>query len=68
VERSAGVYTAFFFGSLIASIIPVFLPLVYARPPLTAAVVLLMLFVTAALEYTLRLRVAEAISDLEFRA
>lgn len=68
VDRSAGVYTAFFFGSLIASIIPVFLPLVYARPPLTAAVVLLMLFVTVALEYTLRLRVAEAIGDLEFRA
>jgi hypothetical protein len=68
VERSAGLYTSFFFGSLIASIFPVFLPLVYARPPLTAAVVLLMLLVTAALEYTLRLRVAEAISDLEFRA
>jgi hypothetical protein len=68
VERSAGVYAAFFFGSLVASIIPMFLPLVYARPPLTAAVVILMLLVTAALEYTLRLRVAEAIGDLEFRA
>jgi hypothetical protein len=68
VERSAGIYTAFFFGSLIASIIPIFLPLVYARPPLTAIVVILMLLVTAALEYTLRLRVAEAIGDLEFRA
>jgi hypothetical protein len=41
---------------------------VYARPPLTAAVVILMLLLTAALEYTLRLRVAEAIGHLEFRA
>ena len=68
IERSTGLYTVFFFGSLAASIIPMFLPLVYARPPLTAGVVVLMLGVTAALEYALRLRVAEAIGELEFRA
>jgi hypothetical protein len=68
IERSTGLYTVFFFGSLAASIIPMFLPLVYARPALTATVVMLMLAVTAALEYTLRLRVAEAIGELEFRA
>jgi hypothetical protein len=45
-----------------------FLPLVYARPALTAMVVGLMLALTAALEYTLRLRVAEAIGELEFAA
>jgi hypothetical protein len=68
VERSAGLYAVFFFGSLVASIVPMFLPLVYERPPLTAALVSLMLLMTAALEYTLRLRVAEVIGDLEFRA
>lgn len=67
-ERSSGVYAVFFFGSIVAAIIPIFLPLVYAQPPLTAVVVVLMLSVTAALEYTLGLRVAEAIGDLEFRA
>jgi hypothetical protein len=68
VERAAGLYAVFFFGSLVASIIPMFLPLVYVRPPLTAALVSVMLAVTGALEYTLRLRVAEVIGDLEFRA
>ena len=53
---------------MVASIIPMFLPLVYERPPLTVALVSLMLLMTAALEYTLRLRVAEVIGDLEFRA
>ncbi len=68
VERSARLYGVLFFGSLIAAIVPTFLPLVYARPPLTLVVVTVLLGATAALEYTLRLRVAEAIGDLEFRA
>ena len=67
-ERSSKVYSVFFFGSMLAAILPIFLPLVYGRPALLAAVVGLMLFVTAALEFTLRLRVNEAIGDLEFRA
>ena len=67
IERSSRLYAVLFLGSMMAGIIPVFLPSVYARPPLTATVVALMLAVTAALEYTLRLRVAEAIGDLEFR-
>jgi hypothetical protein len=41
---------------------------VYGSAWLTAVVVALMVAITAALEYTLRLRVAEAIGDLEFRA
>jgi len=41
---------------------------VYVSAPLTAVVVALMLAITAALEYTLRLRITEAIGDLEFRA
>jgi ABC-2 type transport system permease protein len=67
-ERSSKVYTVFFFGSMLAAILPIFLPLVYDRPPLLAIVVGLMLFVTIGLEFTLRLRVNEAIADLEFRA
>jgi hypothetical protein len=68
VERSARLYGVLFLGSLVAAIVPTFLPLVYARPPLTTAVVILLVSVTIALEYVLRLRVAEAIEDLEFRA
>jgi hypothetical protein len=67
-ERTSKVYAVFFFGSLLAGILPIFLPLVYARPPLLAAIIALLLFVTAGLELTLRLRVNEAIGDLEFRA
>ena len=68
VERSARLYGVLFFGSLIAAVIPTFLPFVYVSTPLTAVVVALMLAITAALEYTLRLRITEAIGDLEFRA
>ena len=68
VERSARLYGVLFFGSLIAAVIPTFLPFVYVSAPLTAVVVALMLAITAALEYTLRLRITEAIGDLEFRA
>ena len=68
VERSGRLYTVLFFGSMIAAIIPTFLPYVYVSTSLTAVVVTLMVAITAALEYTLRLRITEAIGDLEFRA
>ncbi len=68
VERSARLYGVLFFGSMIAAIIPTFLPYVYVSASMTAVVVGLMLAITAALEYTLRLRITEAIGDLEFRA
>jgi hypothetical protein len=67
-ERTSSLYVIFLFGSLIAALIPMFLPLVYERPPLLAAVVALMVSLTAAMEFALRLRVNEAIGDLEFRA
>ena len=54
--------------SLVAAIVPTFLPMVYARQSLTTAVVALLIAMTAALEYVLRLRLAEAIDDLEFTA
>lgn len=68
VERSARLYGVLFFGSLIAAVVPTFLPFVYARGSLTFAVVALLVGMTVALEYVLRLRVKEAIDDLEFRA
>jgi ABC-2 type transport system permease protein len=67
-ERGSKIYTVFFFGSMLAAILPIFLPVAYERPVLLAAVIAIMLFVTAGLELTLRLRVNEAIGDLEFRA
>jgi len=67
-DRAAKVYTVFFFGSMAAGILPIFLPLVYGRPVLLAAIIAIMLFVTAGLELALRLRVNEAIGELEFRA
>jgi hypothetical protein len=67
-ERTSSLYVVFMFGSLLAAIIPMFLPLVYERPPLLAAVVALMVSLTVALEFALRLRVNETIGDLEFRA
>jgi hypothetical protein len=67
-DRTGSLYFVFFFGSLVAAILPIFLPLVYHRPPLLATVVAVMAGLTLALEFTLRLRVNEAIGDLEFRA
>ena len=67
-ERTSSLYVIFLFGSLLAAIVPMFLPLVYERPPILAAVVAVMVTLTVALEFALRLRVNEAIGDLEFRA
>lgn len=67
-ERSSGLMGVFFFGSLAAAIVSALLPLVYRRPWLTVCVLGLMLAATAALEYTLRRRVTDAIGDLEFSA
>ena len=67
-ERTSSLYVVFLFGSLLAALIPMFLPLVYGRPPLLAMVVGVMVSLTVALEFALRLRVNEAIGDLEFRA
>ena len=67
-ERTSSLYVVFLFGSLVAALIPMFLPLVYERPPLLVAVVVVMVSLTVALEFALRLRVNEAIGELEFRA
>ena len=67
-ERTSSLYVVFLFGSLFAALIPMFLPLVYVRPPLLAVVVGVMVSLTVGLEFALRLRVNEAIGELEFRA
>jgi hypothetical protein len=67
-ERSAGMFGLFFVGSIVAGFAPVFLSFVYRSLPLTFGALGLVLAVTAAIEYALRLRVDEAIGDLEFRS
>jgi hypothetical protein len=55
-------------GSIVAGMFPFLLPLVYRHPALTVSAMAFLLAVTAGIEYALRLRVAEAIGDLEFRS
>ena len=67
-ERSAAMFGVFFAGSLVAGFFPVFLGFVYRSVPRTFGVLAFVLAVTAAIEYALRLRVDEAIGELEFRS
>ena len=66
-ERSSMLFGVILVASVIAGIFPFALTVVYRNGAVTAAALLLMLAMTAAIEYALRLRVAEAIGDLEFR-
>jgi ABC-2 type transport system permease protein len=66
-ERSSGMFVAILVGSVVASVAPLFLPFVYQRPVVAAGVLVFALAVTAAIELALRMRVNEAIGDLEFR-
>jgi hypothetical protein len=67
-ERSVGLMLTFFVAALFAGTLPVLLPSMYARPAITIGAFLILVLVTAAMEYALRLRVDEAIGELEFRA
>ena len=67
-ERSSVLFGVILLGSMIAGIFPFALTFVYRDAAITAGAVVLMIVVTAAIEYALRLRVAEAIGDLEFRS
>jgi hypothetical protein len=67
-ERSAGLFGVFFAGSIVAGFFPLFLSFVYRSLPRTLGVLGFALVVTAAIEYALRLRVDEAIGELEFRS
>jgi len=66
-ERTSMLFVVIVAGSMIAGIFPMVLPLVYRNATVTAAALLLMIGLTAAIEYALRLRVADVIGDLEFR-
>lgn len=67
-ERSATMFGIFFAGAIVAGMFPWILRLVYRDLALTFAALGFFIAVTAALEYALRLRVEEAIGDLEFRS
>ena len=66
-ERSASMFGIFIAGGVVAGFFPLVLHIVYQNLPLTFGVLAFILAVTAAIEYALRLRVAEAIGELEFR-
>jgi hypothetical protein len=67
-ERSAAMFGIFFAGAIVAGVCPFLLRLVYRDLALTFGVLAFIVAVTAAVEYALRLRVAEAIGELEFRS
>ena len=67
-ERSLGLMMTFFTGAIVAGIVPLLLPPVYARPWLMVGAFLFLILITLVMEYALRLRVEEAIGELEFRA
>jgi hypothetical protein len=66
-EHSNRVMWIIALGSLATGILPMLLPLVYRSTVLTWAALALTIGATAVLEYALRLRVNEAIGELEFR-
>jgi hypothetical protein len=67
-ERSSMLFAVILVGSVIAGIFPFALSFVYRSAAVTAGALMLMVALTAAIEYALRLRVVEAIGDLEFRS
>jgi hypothetical protein len=66
-ERSSTLFGIIFVGSMAAGIAPTVLPFVYRSLLSTAIVLALLVLTTVGVEYALRLRVDEAIGDLEFR-
>jgi hypothetical protein len=67
-ERSAAMFWVILLGSLVAGIFPYLLPLIYRDAIVTVVALGFMVAVTLGIEYALRLRVAEAIGELEFRS
>jgi hypothetical protein len=66
-ERSSAMFIVFIAGGIAAGVFPFLLSIVYRSVPLTFGVLVFVMAVTVAIEYALRLRIAEAIGDLEFR-
>jgi hypothetical protein len=65
-QSSATMFLVMIAGGIAAIVFALMLPFLYRRTATTVGVVVLMLAITAAIEYALRLRVDEAIGDLEF--
>jgi hypothetical protein len=66
-ERSAATFLVILVASVAAGTIPFLLPLIYRDGTVTVIALAVMLALTAGVEYALRLRVDEAIGELEFR-
>jgi hypothetical protein len=66
-ERSSSFFAIILFGSIAAAVAPALLPFVYRSTAATLGTVMLLVMGTVAVEYALRLRVEEAIGELEFR-
>jgi hypothetical protein len=66
-QRSANTFVLFLVGGVVAGLMPWILTVVYRSPAAIAILCVLVVAVTAAVEYALRLRVDEAIGALEFR-
>jgi hypothetical protein len=67
-QRSVNMFVLFVVGGVISGVVPMLLPIVYRTGGATIGLCLLLVAITAAIEYALRLRVDEAIGDLEFRS
>lgn len=67
-QRSASMFVVLIAGGIAAGLFPALLPLVYRDPRMIAALAVLLILITGAVEYALRLRVDEAIAALEFRS
>ena len=67
-ERSSAMIVVILVGSIAAGTLPLLLRLVYRDARVTVLALAFSLAVTAGIEYALRLRVDEAIGELEFRS
>jgi len=67
-QRSAATFALFLVGGVVAGVFPFLLSIVYRRLATTIGTVVFLLLITVAVEYALRLRVDEAIGELEFRS
>lgn len=67
-ERTFQLFLLFIVGGVLAGLVPIVLPFVYVHTSWTAAMVGLLVAITAAIEYALRLRAREAVAELEFKS
>lgn len=66
-QRSASTFLLFLAGGVVAGGFPLVLRVIYRSPVAIATMCVLLVIVTAAIEFALRLRVNEAIGELEFQ-